>query len=346
MIDTQTAEPTADQALTAGLHGIRGLGDTDDGGSQAEAGADSAQSKAGDRATSQADAVQADNGGAARAAAPKTDDRASTSAAGAAEQGADKGKDTTGKAGEAAGTVKAGDVATAGEDGKPSRSEQRIRELVAKTKELEAKLAERGTQAGDGKAAAAEIAATEAIVPQPEKPRYTLEQLRVAKRKAQEEGNAELLEAVEEEIAKVRDYPRDLKLWEIQNKQAIERRDGETLAYRQEAVKKWPDLANSESPLFKAWAGVRQAMDAARKSPGLMEYRMAEVAALVAGSKAHAAEVEALKSENEKLKAEVDTLRKKMQPGAPSGASEAGSTEGNHDADKALTRGLREYLRR
>lgn len=341
MIDTQTAEPTADQALTAGLHGIRGLGDTDDGGSQAEAGADSAQSKAGDRATSQADAVQADNGGAARAAAPKTDDRASTSAAGAAEQGADKGKETTADGQPAADPSKQAAAAAATEH--PSRAEQRIRELVAKTKELEARLAERGTLPADkdGKGDA-----PEAIVPKPEQPRYTLEQLRIAKRKAQDEGNAELLEAVEEEIARVRDYPRDLKLWEIQNKQAIERRDGETLAYRQEAVKKWPDLANSESPLFKAWAGVRQAMDAARKSPGLMEYRMAEVAALVAGSKAHAAEVEALKSENEKLKAEVDTLRKKMQPGAPSGASEAGSTEGNHDADKALTRGLREYLRR
>lgn len=343
MIDTQTAEPTADQALTAGLHGIRGLGDTDDGGSQAEAGADSAQSKAGDRATSQADAVQADNGGAARAAAPKTDDRASTSAADAAKQGADKGKETTADGQPAADPSKQAAAAAATEH--PSRAEQRIRELVAKTKELEARLAERGTQ-GDGRAAAAATDAPEAIVPKPEQPRYTLEQLRIAKRKAQDEGNAELLEAVEEEIARVRDYPRDLKLWEIQNKQAIERRDGETLAYRQEAVKKWPDLANSESPLFKAWAGVRQAMDAARKSPGLMEYRMAEVAALVAGSKAHAAEVEALKSENEKLKAEVDTLRKKMQPGAPSGASEAGSTEGNHDADKALTRGLREYLRR
>lgn len=338
MTEQATQEPTADQTLTAGLQGIRGLGEDVDAGSQADAGADSAQSKAGDRATSQADAGQADKGGAARADAPaNTDDRASTSPADADKQGADKGKDQP-----AAADKPAADAAKQATE-HPSRAEQRIRELVSKNKELEARLAERATLPADkdGKGDA-----PEAIVPKPEQPRYTLEQLRIAKRKAQDEGNAELLEAVEEEIARVRDYPRDIKLWEIQNKQAIERRDGETLAYRQEAVKKWPDLANSESPLFRAWAGVRQAMDAARKSPGLMEYRMAEVAALVAGQKNHAAEVDALKSENEKLKAEVDTLRKKMQPGAPSGASEAGSTDGNHDADKALTRGLREYLRR
>lgn len=329
-----TAEPTADQALSTGLQGIRGLGDVDDVGSQADAGADSAESTAGDRATSQADAVQADKGGAAGAAAPmKTDDRASTSPADAGKQGADKGKD------QPAAAAKAGDAAQAATE-HPSRSQERIRELVAKTKELEARLANNETKGKDA------AVAPEAIVPKPEQPRYTLDQLRIAKRKAQDEGNNELLEAVEEEIARVRDFPRDLKLWEIQNKQAIEKRDGETLSYRQEAVKKWPDLANMETPMFKAWAGVRAAMDIAQKSPGLMEYRMAEVAALVAGSKNHAVEVDALKSENEKLKTEVETLRKKMQPGAPSGASEAGSTEGNHDADKALTRGLREYLRK
>ena len=233
---------------------------------------------------------------------------------------------------------------------RPPRSEQRIQELIKERDEWRSK-AEMTAKAPV--AQVAEPAKTEAskehvIVPPPDKPRYTMENLQNLKAKAKAEGNEELLEAIGEEMERVRMYDHDMKLWKLENGQAVERYQANQLHYRQHAVKNWPELAKADSPISVTYANMSQRFPELLNRPnGDGQYWLANVAHLVVAQKGHEAEKAALVEENKKLKEENDTYKRKMSPAKQTGESTVtGSDENEDDPGKVLTQKLRERFGR
>lgn len=223
---------------------------------------------------------------------------------------------------------------------KPSRYETRIQELVGEIKGLKAQLAKPLT-AQTQQATLQVKQEPRAIIPPPQKPQYSIEQLNQTKNQilaktsqGQEltDRDREMVEMINGELQAWKDYQFKNELWEVKNGQAVERWQANQNYYRAEAIKTWPELADGSSPLYTAAVNLAQKYpEILNRSQGDGEYVIANVASLVLKAKNHESELGTLKQQNETLTKENETLKKKLQPATQKDSPETGKTM---DADE------------
>ena len=207
---------------------------------------------------------------------------------------------------------------------KRSKYQERIKELTDKIKELEAKVPQAQQPVQQAQQGQQGI---EEVIPKPQAPQYSKDQLKVIRQKAIAEQDQGLLDAVDEQLEKWRQYEIDERLWKVENKQALERKQGEAQYYYQEAVKKWPDLAKNDSELAKGYNHVKSLYEKAKANPGLLDYYLADISNELLKSKSSVSRVGALEKENESLRKELDSLKKKFQPSVPRHAPAVGNVD-------------------
>jgi len=219
---------------------------------------------------------------------------------------------------------------------KDTSANARIRELnekakqaEARAKELEAKLAakEQGTtQPPEVKAAPETQQPTRQeiphLVPPPKKPQYEKAQLLPLLRKYQEEGNTEMAWAVQQEIESIRDYELAAAKWEGQNARAWENHQATTSHWKNEAAKKWPELAKADSTISKARGRVEAFIKEVQSNPAKFEYNQAYMADIFDRS----TRFDAAEAENKQLREKIAKLEKKGQPVTQTEVPEADSS--------------------
>jgi hypothetical protein len=221
---------------------------------------------------------------------------------------------------------------------KESRENARIRELnekfkqeESKRKELEAKLASQ--EQAKTQTPTNEVKATQEtqqpqkqeipqLVPPPAKPQYTKQQLLPLLKKYQDEGNADMAWAVQQEIEKVRDYEIELAKWEGQNARAWENHQSQTGYWQSEANKKWPELAKQDSTIAKAMQKVNTFIKDVQSNPAKFAYNQAYMADVFDRS----LRFDAAEAENKQLREKIALLEKKGQPANQAEAPEVEST--------------------
>ncbi len=234
--------------------------------------------------------------------------------------------------------------------------QKRIRELNAQKKAAEEALANERKQwqerlakieervAGDKKADSKNPPEIPEVVPKPKAPQYSIEQLEKLRMDAKANGDEKLLDAVEKELNAWREYKIDLATWKIENGQAFQNRNNVIQHYRNEAAKKFPELKNSDSPIFKTFKNVSSRFpELLNRADGTGEYWAAVISDVLVKNTKHDAELGALKTENEKYKAQIEKLTGKLLPGKkPKGEADLGKDDSTDDPDAILSRGLRE----
>lgn len=210
---------------------------------------------------------------------------------------------------------------------KPNRYQElanKNREVEGKYKDLESKyndLSKRFEQVSPKKDA--EPSKPKEYVPKPQEPKYPKDKLIAAKQQLEaklSKGEATQQDLadhawVSDEILAWSRHEHALELWEIKNGKAAQEREFEINHYKQQAVKKWPDLADSNSERFKTYQQTRTRLDEIVKNIETQgDYWAAVVSDLILTKKNHGTELGTLKAENEKLKKQIENLNGKLDP--------------------------------
>lgn len=229
-----------------------------------------------------------------------------------------------------------GKTIEAGKEQKSEKKPNRYQELANQNKELKGQLEEiskKLTQpAAQKPEQKQEPAKPKEYVPKPEAPKY--EKAKLVAAKQQLESKMSKGEATQQDLADhawLADellgwnrHEHAMELWEIKNGKAAQDREYELNHYKQQAVKKWPDLADSNSERFKTYGSTRTRLDEIVKNIETQgDYWAAVVTDLILSKKTHGTEVGALKAENDKLKKQIETLNGKLDPIDSDDANEA-----------------------
>ncbi len=217
------------------------------------------------------------------------------------------------------------------------RLDVRLQELLDENKALKAKLQ---TPAPQNQAQAqqqqpdAKPKERKNLIPPPEKPRYTRQQLIGLIDAYEESGDKAMVKAAREELYKVDQYEHEVTRWELKEGRAWEQYQANQNYYRAEAVKKWPDLAKTDSPIFREFQKVSQIV------PELLERPDGEwLLASLANVRIQAARADALEAELKTEREKYTSMAKRAQPGKQTESTRVGSEPGE-DADSKLTNGL------
>lgn len=197
---------------------------------------------------------------------------------------------------------------------KKNRLDPRLDQLLTKTKDLEGKLQAAEAKLQEKAKAETKPREVKPLVPQPAKPTYTREVLKQIIAKARAEGNTDLIDNCNEELEKIRDYDLAMVKWEQQNGEATRQHNGAVQHFRQEALKKFPDLAKQGSELEKQYVGIRNGV-IAEHFPEILEKPAGEYwVAQVAHWRMQSAQLDAVTSERNQLREEIQKLKKDGLP--------------------------------
>lgn len=178
--------------------------------------------------------------------------------------------------------------------------------------------------------------------PEPYKSNFTEEQLEGVIASGEDESIKDVARA---ELNKMRDSERKVtrwEAWEARNQQAYEKRQALEHHYNSETLKKWPGLDQADSPELKEYTrllGVVNKIDANFMKNPEARYRLGEIM----DWKLKSVRVDTVLQENQKLKDEIQTLRKARQPLVANGKQEVG--EPSEDLKPATTNGFAEKIR-
>lgn len=234
---------------------------------------------------------------------------------------------------------------------KGKSAQDRIREVVGEKNELKAKydeLEKRFNALSQGKKVDEPEKPKERphLIPPPEKPKFTRQQLKDYIAKAKEAGRDDMVEVAQEELEKIRDYEIELAKWEFKDSKEWERHQSHEQHYTQEAIKRWPELNNPESEQYKEYTRlmgrINQIEPAFLKKPEsryvlgeVMEWRL------------KSGRLDAAEEKIKKLEAENQRLTKAQQPITTSEAPVIGSTNEKADAPSisSLAQALKQVRR-
>lgn len=212
-----------------------------------------------------------------------------------------------------------------------SRGDKRFQELANEIKTLKAQLQTKN----DPKSQEQVVKEDPKLVPEPKKPDFTKEQLDQAEQIARQNGDENLMRSVMTEREKLRQFDIDQRFWKLENGKKIEEYQSVRNHHIQEAVKKWPDLAKSESDHYKMFQKIsEQVPELLNRSKGDGEYLLAEVANVYLQNNIMASKLAALEKTSKQTETENTGLRKKIAPVVQKQSLNVGATNG-----KKLTAG-------
>lgn len=230
---------------------------------------------------------------------------------------------------------------------KPNRGEQRkqeiqndIRSLIATRNKIESEIAEARKAREEGSKSTEAVSATKALIPPPEKPKYSREQLENALDKYEDAGDHEMARAIRSELRNVDKYEKDLILWEARNGRAIEQHQSALNYYRQEIADKYPEVLQSDSPQAQVFQRVlKQVPEVLNRADGEL------IAAQVSDWFVRASREEATAKENQELKEKLTALEKKIQPASQKSSPKIGNENGKVNLDAEFSQKLKEVYR-
>jgi hypothetical protein len=211
--------------------------------------------------------------------------------------------------------------------------DKRFQQMANQIRELKELLKSQGGQAP----ASAEAKPTEApsLIPKPNKPAYTKKQLDDAEKLARSNGDEGLLNAVNQERESLRQFELDERFWKLENEKALSKYQETQNHYIQEAVKKWPDIAKSDSEHYQTFERLSQRVPELLARPqGDGHYLLAEVAYTYLQNKELASRLAALETKSKQTETENTGLKKKIAPAVQTKSLNLGASNG-----KKLTAG-------
>jgi hypothetical protein len=153
------------------------------------------------------------------------------------------------------------------------------------------------------------------FVDKPKTPQFTREQITAEYNKAKAEGNEAVMQACVQANQEWDRYDNDLKFWKIENGQKVEKFNSYRKHYWNEAVKRFPDLQNQDSEMY------REAKSLASKFPEVLnrqtadgEYLIAQLAGMRIERKGHAAALAARDEQIKTLTEKLNATQKRLQP--------------------------------
>lgn len=238
-----------------------------------------------------------------------------------------------------------GDVSTRTEP-KKSRAQDRITELAAKNKDLEAKLAQATAKKTEVAVESKAKEPPKPRVPQPTPPQFTKEVLNNLLFKYRGEGNQDMVDQIHAEQEKWRQHDIDMVRWEFKNGTETEKHNGAVQYFKQEALKQFPGLNDAASPITREYTGIRGWLN--EKVPAIFDLPEAEyLVAQIANWKLASGQVATSQTEIKKLQEELGKLKKGSLPITSSSKPEiSGKDDSPESSIKDAARKLKDDLRR
>lgn len=197
-----------------------------------------------------------------------------------------------------------------------SKGDKRFQQMANELREVKALLAQKQiVEGGTGKEPKEAKSDTPSIVPKPNKPTYSKEQLDQAEAIARQRGDESLMKSVLEEREKLRQYELDERFWKLENDKAVNKYQETVNHHITEAVKKWPDLTKNDSPHFQLFEKLSQRVpEILSRSQGDGHYLLAEVAHTYLKNQELESKLAALEAKSKQTETENSGLKKRIAP--------------------------------